>query len=146
MKASPRCLALIKRHEGRALKAYKCPGGRWTIGYGHTGWDVKEGDEITSERADELLISDVAYFEVRLRRAVLVTLSQNQFDALLSFMFNIGASTFSKSTKLMRLNDFDYRGAAREFDRWVFAKDRKLPGLVARRMAERELFQEGMAE
>ncbi len=141
---SPDGYALIQAHEGRRLAAYRDPVGVWTIGYGHAG-DVQAGDVITPHQAEVLLAADVAVAEAAVRRLVRVPLTQGQFDALVSFVFNLGAGRLSGSTLLAKLNARDYAGAAREFGRWVkgTVDGRKvnLPGLVKRRAAERALFE-----
>lgn len=140
MRASERCIEIIRRSEGLYLKAYVCPAGLWTIGYGHTR-GVKPGDVITRQQAEELLQSDLQEFEGCVKRAVTVPLTQNQFDALVSFTFNVGCKKFVTSTLLKKLNAGDYVGAAAEFDKWVRSNGVVLPGLVRRRKAERELFE-----
>src|SRR5262245_6586870 len=90
-------VALIKRYEGLSLKAYRCPAGALTIGYGHTG-DVEEGDVITEEAAEELLRQDLRVFETGVERFVTVKLNDNQFAALVSFVFNVGLGAFARST------------------------------------------------
>ena len=133
-------LALIRQFEGLRLLAYKCAAGVPSIGYGHTR-TAKMGQSITQERAEELLREDVARFEAAVSRLVTVPLSQGQFDALVSFAFNLGAKALEKSTLLRLLNAGDYYGAAAQFDRWVYASGKKLSGLVKRRAAERALFE-----
>lgn len=133
-------LALIRQFEGLRLSAYRCPAGIPTIGYGTTA-GVKMGDTITKERAEELLREDVKRFEAQVLRLVKVPLTQGQFDALVSFVYNLGAGNLSNSTLLRLLNAGDYKGAAAQFDRWVYASGKKLSGLVKRRAAERALFE-----
>ena len=130
---------LIKNFEGCRLKAYKCPAGIWTIGYGHTS-GVKEGQVITLEQAEQFLRQDLKRFETSVRNLVIVPIKQNQFDALVSFAYNLGATALSTSTLLKKLNNSDYNCAALEFDRWVYANGNKLNGLIRRRAAEKELF------
>lgn len=132
-------LSLIRQHEGLRLEAYKCPGDVWTIGYGHT-LDVKEGDKITESQAIKLLLQDVERAEMAVNRLVLVELNQNQFDALVSLAFNIGAGAFKRSTLLKRLNEGNYLAAAAEFKKWRKGGGKVLPGLVKRRKEESELF------
>jgi lysozyme len=133
-------LELIKKYEGLRLKVYTCPAGILTVGYGHTGPDVRSGQTITPEKAAELLAADVEKFERGvaglLRRAV----TENQFSALVSFAYNLGLGNLGKSTLLKKLNDGDFTGAAAEFGKWNKAAGRVLPGLTARREAERTLF------
>lgn len=140
MHISQQGLDLIKSFEGLCLSAYKCPAGVWTIGYGTTA-DVKEGQSITKERAEELLREDVKRFEQQVQRLVKVPLTQGQLDALVSFTYNLGAANLANSTLLRLLNAGDYEGAAVQFDRWNKANGMVLPGLVKRRAAERALFE-----
>jgi lysozyme len=133
---------LIKESESLRLTAYQDAVGIWTIGYGHTGPDVTPGKTITREQADALLRSDVGSAESDVRRLVKVPLSSNQFSALVSFVFNVGAGPtgFGGSTMLRLLNQGDYAGAADQFPRWNKAGGKVLQGLVKRRAAERALF------
>jgi lysozyme len=130
---------MIKRHEGLRLRAYLCPANVWTIGYGHTS-TAKEGMLISEGQAEELLKRDLRDFEIAVIKAVIVPLTQHQFDALVSLTYNIGAGAFTRSTLVKRLNEGDYAGAACEFDRWNKGGGRVLPGLVKRRDEERKLF------
>lgn len=139
MNVSQTGLGLIKKAEGLKTKAYRCPAGILTIGYGHTH-NVKEGDTCTPEQAGVWLKEDCLVAELTIRANVKVPLSQNQFDALVSFIFNLGSGNFVGSTLLKKLNAGDYAGAAAEFDRWVNAGGRELPGLVERRAVEKALF------
>jgi lysozyme len=132
-------LTLIKQFEGLRLQAYKCPADRWTIGYGHTA-DVSANDAITEEDALFFLRQDVAESERAVNQYVHVPLTQNQFDALVSFVFNLGIGSFRNSTLLKKLNAGDDDGAAQEFGRWIHAGGKTSPGLVRRREAERALF------
>lgn len=133
-------LTLIRQSEGLRLSAYRCPAGIPTIGYGSTA-GVRMGQTITAERAESLLREDVRQFESAVDRLVKVPLTQSQYDALVSFSFNLGAKSLEKSTLLRLLNAGDYSGAAAQFDRWVYASGKKLPGLITRRAAERALFE-----
>ena len=142
-------IELIKRHEGLRLKAYlPTPNDVWTIGYGHTK-TAKQGMSITESQADLLLRQDVEWVEKAINRLMTVPINQNQFDALGSLVFNIGATAFAKSSVLKRLNEKDYNGAADAFLMWTKQRDRKtnkmnvLPGLVKRRQEERQLFLKG---
>ena len=139
MKTSPKGIALIKEFEGLRLKAYKCPGGVWTIGYGHTA-GVKSGMVITEAQAEEYLKADLIVFERYLNGHGLA-LNQNQFDALISFIYNVGTGNFSNSTLLrkVRANPQD-NSIMDEFLRWVYSKGRVLPGLQRRRLAEMKLY------
>ena len=139
MKTSPKGIALIKEFEGLRLKAYKCPGGVWTIGYGHTA-GVKSGMVITEAQAEEYLKADLIVFE-RYLNGLGLALNQNQFDALVSFIYNVGTGNFSSSTLLrkVRANPQD-NSIVEEFLRWVYSKGRVLPGLQRRRLAEMKLY------
>lgn len=136
---SPVGLALIQLSEGLRLTAYRDAAGVWTIGYGSTR-GVKAGMKITQEQSIKRLQADVEEAEATVNKRVMVPLAQHQFDALVSFVFNVGGGAFRKSTLLEKLNLADYAGAANELSRWVKAKGRVLPGLVTRRAAERALF------
>lgn len=139
MKTSQTGLGLIKQFESLKTSAYRCPAGVLTVGYGHTA-GVKEGDKITQTQADKFLLQDVAGAEADVNRLVTVALNQNQFDALVSFTFNLGGKNLASSTLLKRLNEGNYRAAADQFGRWVFASNVMLKGLVKRRAAEKALF------
>ena len=140
MKISENGKNLIKNFEGLKLNSYKCSSGVLTIGYGHTGSDVKENMIISKEEAEKLFDSDIVIHSNNVSKLVRVKLTQNQFDALVSFEYNIGYGNFSKSTLLKKLNLQDYKGASNEFDKWVYSKKKKLNGLVKRRNKEKELF------
>lgn len=140
MKASDKIKELIKGWEGLRLTAYRCPAGVWTIGYGHTGTDVRAGQRITPAQARALFESDLTAFESALTRELTrtgVTLTQNRYDALLSFAYNVGLSKLTDSTlwRKMEANPDD-PGIATEFSRWIYGGGRKLPGLVKRRAKE----------
>lgn len=139
MRTSDKGIDLIKAFEGLRLNAYRCPAGVPTIGYGHTK-DVVMGTKITAEDAEELLRGDLEVFEDGVAEAVKLSLTQGQFDALVSFSFNLGVGALRKSTLLKKLNMGDIEGAADEFLKWNRAGGKVLPGLVKRRKAERELF------
>jgi GH24 family phage-related lysozyme (muramidase) len=132
-------LELIKTAEGLKLEAYLCPNGIWTIGYGHTN-EVSAGDRISEAEAESLLKQDITEFESVVSDVVKVPVNSNQFSALVAFVFNVGGNAFQKSTLLRLLNQSDYSGAADQFLRWDKADGRSLPGLTARRQAERALF------
>nr|WP_199065153.1 lysozyme [Chromobacterium sp. ASV5] len=140
MKTSQNGIALIQKFEGLRLIAYQDVVGVWTIGYGHTGPDVRAGMIITQTQADQLLQQDLTKFEAGVSRLVNVSLQQNQFDALVSFSYNLGLGNLQSSTLLKLLNAGDYVGAAEQFLRWNMAGGRDLPGLTARRATERALF------
>lgn len=141
MRISEAGLSLIKKFEGLRLIAYKCPAGIWTIGYGHTGPDVYEGKRITEEQADALLVQDCERMESAVLSSVTVPLTQYEFDALVSFTFNVGPSAFRGSTMRRLLNERASKTVvASEFSRWVKADGKPLPGLVRRREEEKALF------
>lgn len=137
---SARGIELIKGFEARRLTAYRDPAGVLTIGYGHTGADVRPGMTITAARAEELLRHDTGWAQDAVRSAVKVPLTQGQFDALTSFTFNLGAGALRSSTLLQKLNRGDYAGAQQEFGRWVHAGGVVLAGLVRRRAVEAKMF------
>ena len=130
----------VKQFEGRELKAYQCSAGVWTIGYGHTK-GVREGDEISSAEAEQLLVEDLTAIADDLNRLVNVPVSESQYIALLSLAFNIGGTALKKSTLLFHLNHKRYDEAAEEFDKWIYAGGKVSEGLKRRRAAERELFE-----
>lgn len=141
MNISKNGIDFIKKEEGLILNAYLCPANVWTIGYGHTN-GVKKGDKITEEQAEDFLVNDLLYSERIVNKMVKVKLNQNQYDALVSFVFNVGSGSFINSTLLKKLN----AGANNdeicvELRRWVFSKGKKLPVLIARRQRECELYQ-----
>ena len=133
-------LELIKRFEGLRLSSYRDAVGVWTIGWGHTR-TARPGMRITREEADGLLREDVARFEACVESAVGRMINQNQFDALVSFAFNVGCSALSRSTLVRKVRAGDALGAANQFARWNKAGGRVLAGLTRRRAAERELFE-----
>lgn len=134
-------LDLIKGFEKLRLTAYLDAVGIWTIGYGHTR-SALSGMQISEARALMLLDQDLDIAESAINRLVRVPLKQNEFDALVSLVFNIGADAFKTSTILRLLNErADPARVAAEFMRWVYAKGKKLAGLERRRAAERLLFQ-----
>ncbi len=138
-KTSLKGLALIKKWEGLRTNAYLCPANVWTVGYGHTR-TARKGLIISHEEAEELLQEDLKRFEQAVVRLVTVQLNQNQFDALVSFTFNVGINALTGSTLLSLLNRKNYLGAAEQFLRWIRAGKNVLPGLVKRRREEYELF------
>ena len=139
MKASVDAYELIKQFEGLRLEAYLCPAGIWTIGYGHTS-DVSPNCCITIQEADEYLHRDVASVELQLNKLNL-SLSQCQWDAIVSFVFNVGIGNFKASTLLakIRINPDD-NSIMDEFLRWVYANGKVMKGLQKRRLAEMKLY------
>lgn len=140
MRASEKAYDLIKCFESFRPRPYICAGGVYTIGYGHTRF-AHYSQEITHSDAIELLKTDVTYFESRLREMVLVPLNQNQFDALVSFLFNIGERKFRDSTLLKLLNAGAYEAAGKQLLRWQYAGGVILRGLRQRRKAELALYE-----
>lgn len=138
MRLSKKGLDLIKHFEGCKLKAYRCSAGVLTVGYGHTG-NVKEGELITQEKAEQYLLDDVERFE-RGVNALVDNVNQNQFDALVSFAFNLGIGNLKKSTLLRMIKENEFTEAAEQFLRWNRAGGKVLEGLKRRREAERKLF------
>ena len=140
MNVSEKGIDLIKEFEGCKLQAYKCPANVWTIGYGHTGAEVHEGLKITQQEADRLLKNDLIIHCNNVEKLVTVPINQNQFDALVSFEYNIGYNAFKTSTLLKLLNQKKYKEAAEQFSRWKYAGGKVLAGLVRRREKEKALF------
>ncbi|HIC2869530.1 TPA: lysozyme [Enterobacter kobei] len=144
MQTSDKGIALIKQFEGCKLTAYQDSVGVWTIGYGWTkpvdGKPIRAGMTIKQETAERLLKTGLVSYEGDVSRLVKVGLTQGQFDALVSFTYNLGARSLSTSTLLRKLNAGDYAGAADEFLRWNKAGGKVLNGLTRRREAERALF------
>ena len=140
MQISQEGLSLIKKFEGCELEAYKCAAGVWTIGYGSTK-GVNEGDTITQEGADKLLTEEMHEYEGYINDMVTVDLKQNEFDALVSWVFNLGPSNLSSSTLLNRLNNKMWDDVPNQIKRWNKAGGEVLQGLVRRREAEALLFE-----
>lgn len=160
MKMSPNGLLVTQHYEDCELSAYLCPAKVWTIGWGHTGSDVRSGLVITQSRADELLVEDMASFEIAVRKLVKIFITQHQFDALCDFAFNKGESGLASSTLLKLVNAGDTKGAADAFLSWIYGGDgskngidddrdgkvdepgekQRLRGLVRRAHSQRALF------
>lgn len=157
MNVSQKCIEQIKKDEGVRNRPYQCPALLWTVGVGHVidpnhakvpladrkqlpipaGWDrVLSPDEI-----DDILRKDLARFETGVSRLIKVELTQGQFDALVSFSFNVGLGNLQNSTLRMKVNRSDFEGAAEQFLVWTKAGGRVLPGLVKRRSHEKEMFE-----
>lgn len=137
-------IMLLQDLEGFRDKAYQDSAGVWTIGFGSTrmnGIPVKEGDTCTKQEAEHQLYSDLSWAQTCVNQNVHVALRQNQFDALVCFVYNIGADAFQKSTLLKMLNLQCYDLAASEFDRWNRAGGKVIPGLVNRRAKEKAVFE-----
>lgn len=140
MRISQKGLDLIMHFEGFEAKPYICSGGKNTIGFGHVILPSEKFTlPITRAQGLEILASDVQKFEDMVEKMVKVEMTQGQFDALVSFTFNVGPANLQKSTLLRKINAKDAT-ASDEFGKWVFAAGKPLPGLVKRRGAEAKLF------
>lgn len=153
MRISPHGIAVMHYFEDCRLAAYPDPGSKdgkpWTIGWGHTGPEVVKGLVWTQAKADAVFVQDLAKFEAGVMRLVKAPIGQGQFDALVSFAYNVGldenhngkAEGLGESTLLRKLNAGDYKGAAAEFLKWIKNDGKVMRGLVRRRAAEVCLFQ-----
>ena len=143
MNYSKNGLHLTENFEGLRLTAYPDPathGDPWTIGYGHTGAEVHQGMTITQDQAEEFLMQDVQKAVQTVNSKEHTDLTQNEFDALVDFVFNCGAGNFAGSTLLKNINAGDMEGAALEFQKWTHADGKVMAGLIKRRHAEAVLF------
>lgn len=138
------CYAFIEKYEGRKTHSYLCPAGKWTIGVGHTGPDVHEGMIWEDDRIEEFFHRDVAIALNNIDNLVHVTLSPNQWTALISFVFNLGSPAFKTSTLLELINENKLDLAAQQFPKWdhghVNGHLVEIKGLLTRRLAEQALF------
>lgn len=134
-------LAFIRKMEGCSLQPYLDQAGVWTIGTGHTGPEVNAASTITQEEADRLLDKDTASAVATVNRLVSVPLNQNQFDALVSFVYNVGATNFKTSTLLSLVNKGEHKAVPAQFLRWNKAGGKVSAGLIRRRKAESRLYQ-----
>ena len=162
MKTSPRCIEMLKRHEGVRLRPYQCPALIWSAGVGHVidpahtkvkyedrkslpipdGWDR----QLTMAEVDALLAQDLERFERGVARLCPAAInSQGIFDALVSFSFNVGLGNLQRSGLRMKTNRGEYEAAAEEFMKWTKAGGRVLPGLLKRRKDERAMYLSGIA-
>jgi len=134
--------SIIKQFEGLALKPYKCPAGVLTIGYGHTGSDVKDNMEITVHDAITILMKDIKKYRQSVYNEVGSICNDEQIAALTSFCFNVGIGNFLKSTllKTIKKNPSDLDGIKAQFMRWVNAGGNRLQGLILRRTAEYTMY------
>ena len=139
MKISNKGIELIKHFEGCETVAYKCPAGVWTIGYGHIK-GVQDGDVITETQAHEMLVEELKEYENYILNAVEVDLNQSQFDAMVSWVYNLGNGNLNSSTLLKVLNSGEYAGVPEQIMRWNKAGGKVLAGLTKRRQAEANLF------
>lgn len=156
MKASENGIRIIKKFEGRAIKPYRDSVGYWTVGFGHLlypeqlrlereqimSFALKPEDNrvFTEEEMEFLLRIDLLRFERAISKNIIVPLGQNQFDALISFIFNVGIGALQRSGLRMKLNRKEYFDASLEFLKWNKAGGKVLNGLTTRRKIERELF------
>lgn len=143
MKTSPQGRALVCASEKCYLRAYLCPAGIPTLGWGHTK-GIKLGDTCSQQQADLWLTQDLNDAEAMVSLLVKVPLTQGQFDALVDFVFNLGAGKFANSTLLKLLNQGNYTAAAAQFKLWTHSGAQVLPGLVKRRAAETDMFLNSM--
>lgn len=147
MRTSSKGIEFIKQHEGLRLKAYKDVGGKWTTGYGHLIRPQLEGYllecEISAPLAEAILKDDLKYAENCIKLYVRVELEEHQYDALVSFIYNLGCSAFARSTLLVLLNQGQYSRAAEQFHRWNKVGGVEVAGLTARRKHEMLLFTTG---
>ena len=139
METSSEGISLIQKFEGCELEAYQCSAGVWTIGYGHTK-DVIKGMTITKEEAEQMLVDELHEYENYINEYVTVALSQNQFDALVSWVYNLGPANLKASTMLKVLNKGQYEEVPAQMKRWNKAGGKVLEGLIRRREAEACLF------
>jgi lysozyme len=138
-------IEVIKKYEGFSADPYLCPAGVPTIGYGSTRWFdgyriTMDSRTISRDDATRLLQMELHHIESAVPRLIKAPLTQNQFDALASFTFNLGSGRLQSSTLRARVNRLDYDGAADEFPKWCKAANKVLPGLVRRRAEERQLW------
>jgi lysozyme len=139
MKTSLEGINLIKHFEGCELEAYKCPAGVWTIGFGHIK-GVQEGDVITEADAHNMLVEELNEYEGYINDMISVELNQNQYDAMVSWVYNLGGGNLKASTLLKVLNSGNYSGVPEQIMRWNKAGGKVLEGLTRRRQAEADLF------
>ena len=144
MEISQEGVSLIKKFEGCELEAYKCSAGVWTIGYGRTK-NVKEGDTCTQEQADQWLHEELPVYGAYVSDAVFIPLSQNEFDALVAWTYNLGPTNLNHSTMLKVLNDNKKEEVPHQMRKWnkarVNGEKVVLEGLERRRQAESLLFE-----
>lgn len=144
MNLAPAGIELVKRFEGLRLKAYRCPSDVWTIGYGHTAAAgpprVPPGMMITEAEAEAILQHDLTDVAARVRALIDVALTDHQFSALVSFVFNVGIGAFRKSSVLARVNAGRFDEVPARLALWVRGGGKVLPGLVRRRAAEGALW------
>ena len=142
MNISANGLALIRHFEGFSATPYLCPAGWWTIGYGHVLSSSERATyaSIGEDWAERWLASDVKVAENAVRQLIMLPLRQNQFDALVSFTFNLGTGALQRSTLRRAINRGEETSIPTQWMRWVWGGGKKLPGLVQRRAAELEFY------
>lgn len=140
MKPSSECIDLVKGFEGFKAEAYKCPAGVWTVGYGTTE-NVYPGDVVNEQEAEQLLLEDLVDAAKAIDELVDIEITQRQYDALTSFVYNVGREAFRQSTMLKLINGGNMKAAALQFQRWTKANGKVLAGLVKRRAKEKALFE-----
>lgn len=140
MRPSPRCFSIIREFEGCRLESYEDVAGTWTVGYGQTGPGIVEGTRISKGVAEAMLKDTLSHLGDDLFALVGWRLNQNQYDALISFCYNVGLAAFKGSTMLKKILAYDIPGAAEEFLMWDHAAGKVIPGLTKRRQAEKMLF------
>ena len=140
MKLSTNGLEFIKGFEAFRSTPYLCTGGYWTVGYGHALRKGESKEEVTRDRALEILSKDVRVAESAVSRLVKVALSQNQIDAIISFTFNLGGGSFQSSTLRQKLNRGEFEDVPSELMRWVRSGGKITKGLIRRRLAEATMF------
>jgi lysozyme len=146
MRITESLIKIVEEEEGWSAVPYLCPAKKWTIGFGSTFWEdgtpVKKDDKPIDKERGRMLVK--AHFarevEPALDSLVKVSLTQNQYDALADFVYNVGVGNFASSTLLKKLNAKDYAGAANEFPKWNKGGGKVLNGLVRRRKKEQDLF------
>jgi lysozyme len=144
MNTSSAMRSMIENWEGCELEAYQDMVGVWTIGYGHTGSDVHEGETISTADADQLLTNDLHRFETAVTSLVAdATTSQQQFDAMVSFAYNLGAGALANSKVLAFHKAQDYEAAAADFVQWDHAGGKVVEGLLRRRQGEAAVYLDG---
>lgn len=141
MNISHKTYNLIKEFEGFSSKPYLCPGNYKTIGYGHMLNTNDQRSEITREEAEGLLEEDILNIENSVLRNINISLTQGQFDALVSFTFNVGSAALQRSTLRQKVNRGEHAEVPKEFMRWIFANGKKVLGLINRRVVEASLYQ-----
>lgn len=148
MDVSKQCIEVLKHYEGCRLTAYKCSAGIWTIGYGNTFYEdgsaVQQGDTITQERAESLLLLILGKFSAAVSKHMVVPVKQHEFDAMVCLCYNIGPVAFERSTLLKKVKaKAAVNEITAEFRKWTRSKGKELPGLVKRRNAEAHLYEHG---